>query len=263
MKKIISFVVMLTLLMGMSTSVFASDYSDPDKDVQENWNVSFNGEKLISDFKDSQIADSAAGMQPGDQQTFKITLKNDFAESVDWYMENEVISSLEQSVKTAAGGAYEYDLTYEGPGTTEPRILFSSRSVGGDVKDDGREGMREATEGLEDYFYLDTFKKGEIGYVTLVVALDGETQGNGYQDSLAKLRMRFAVELSATPTPTPTGTPTPTTTPKPNRTPAVKTSDDTNKLPYFIGMGASGLVILILAIVLWKKRKDENKEGVA
>jgi len=254
MKKIISFVVMLTLLMGMSINVFA--------DVQENWNVSFNGEKLISDFKDSQIADSAAGMQPGDEQTFKITLKNDFAESVDWYMENEVLSSLEASVKTAAGGAYTYDLTYEGPGTSEPRILFSSRSVGGDVKDDGREGLKEATEGLEDYFYLDTFKKDDVGYITLVVALDGETQGNGYQDSLARLRMRFAVELSATPTPTPTGTPTPTatTTPKPNRTPAVKTSDDTNKLPYFIGMGASGLVILVLAIILWKKRKSENKE---
>lgn len=28
----------------------------------------------------------------------------------------------------------------------------------------------------------------------MTVALDGETQGNGYQDTLAKLQMNFAVE---------------------------------------------------------------------
>ena len=49
-----------------------------------------------------------------------------------------------------------------------------------------------------------------MGIITLEVALDGETQGNSYQDTLADLQMNFAVELRddlpTQPTPNHTGT---------------------------------------------------------
>ena len=46
-----------------------------------------------------------------------------------------------------------------------------------------------------DYFYLERLKQGETGRVTLWLRVDGETQGNGYQKTLAQLQMNFAVEV--------------------------------------------------------------------
>ena len=47
---------------------------------------------------------------------------------------------------------------------------------------------------LEEFFYLDRLVPGGDGIVTLKVELDGETQGNTYQNTLASLQMNFAVE---------------------------------------------------------------------
>lgn len=47
---------------------------------------------------------------------------------------------------------------------------------------------------LEEHFYLDRLNNGETGFVNLTVKLDGETQGNDYQQTLAQLQMDFAVE---------------------------------------------------------------------
>ncbi len=114
-------------------------------------------------------------------------------------MTNEVVKSLEQEEdgeQTANGGAYTYVLTYTESGTGGgSRVLYSSESVGGD-KSAGAlgVGLHEATSSLEDYFYLDTLEAGKSGIVSLQIALDGETQGNAYQKTLAQLKMNFAVE---------------------------------------------------------------------
>ena len=50
------------------------------------------------------------------------------------------------------------------------------------------------------FFSLDTLEPGENGTVNLTVGLDGESQGNIYQDTLAKLMMNFAVEDNSNPT---------------------------------------------------------------
>ena len=47
---------------------------------------------------------------------------------------------------------------------------------------------------MDEFFYLDRLASGENGKIGLTVALDGETQGNGYQNTLAKLQLAFAVE---------------------------------------------------------------------
>ena len=268
MKKIITVIAALTLLMGLCSNVYAQNYTDIVRDESADWLVYFNGEELVSNFKTSVLSDKVTGLQPGDEQTFTLRLRNDYQETADFWMTNEVLQSLEdtRTMNGLAGGGYTYELTYTGPGAAEPQILFSSETVGGDVKAGEREGLHEATSGLENYFYLDTLKKGDEGQIKLVVALDGETQGNDYQDTLAKLQMNFAVELNpdTTPTPTPTGTATPTPTrTTTNRTTVVKTGDDTNKLPYYLGLGGGGLVVLFLAIYLTKKRKDEKKEEAA
>ena len=47
---------------------------------------------------------------------------------------------------------------------------------------------------LKEFFYLDRLDSGSTGKVSLTIALDGETNGNGYQNTLARLQMAFAVE---------------------------------------------------------------------
>ena len=91
------------------------------------------------------------------------------------------------------------------------------------------------------------------------MALDGETQGNSYQDTLADLQMNFAVELRddlpTQPTPNQPGNPpTPVDdtqpTPEPGRrTDVVRTSDE-SQLPLLAAIsGVTGLIARIAAAV--------------
>ena len=64
--------------------------------------------------------------------------------------------------------------------------------------------------------------------VTLVVALDGESQGNGYQKALADLQMRFAAEAAGSG--------------------VVATGDERELRSYYIAMIAAGAVFLALAV---------------
>lgn len=109
-------------------------------------------------------------------------------------MSNEVLESLEDA-SPAKGGAYQYELSYEGSG--EPVILYSSGSVGGETVTGAGEGLHEAADSLEQFFYLDHLDGGKEGYITLVVGLNGESQVASYQNTLARLRLNFAVEETA------------------------------------------------------------------
>lgn len=160
----------------------------------KDWNVSFVGEKMESNFTSAEMTEEILQIQPGDSITLQVKIKNDSADNTDWYMTNEVLQTLEESQKVAEGGAYTYILTYKNV-KGEETVLYNSEVVGGeeDTSKEGQ-GLHQATNSLEDYFYLDRLNQGEGGTVQLVVKLDGETQGNDYQDTLARLQMNFAVE---------------------------------------------------------------------
>ena len=243
-KRIISIVLCLSLLSCLVIS--ASAETLPSK---TGWYARFTADgEMIDNFKNKTggLNDPIRGMQPGDEVSFVIDLSNEHKDNTDWYMTNEVLSSLEDG-KNASGGAYTYILTFKGP--SGEKELYNSNIVGGDYKNaDGREGLHEATEGLEDYIFLDTLKKGEKATVTLYVMLDGETQGNAYQDTLADLQMNFAVELR------------PETPPSASRPPVVKTGDDTNMMPLVIAMGVSGLLLLVLGIYGVRIRRKERSD---
>lgn len=158
------------------------------------WQAVFTGESLESDFNEENFAQAAYELQPGESIVLSIVLKNEDTLSSDWYLSNEVLESLEDN-SYAEGGAYTYILTYREADGTD-RILYSSMTVGGeeDRAEPGRQGLHQAVEGLEDTFYLDRLEAGESGRLSLEIGLDGETQGNDYQNTLARLRLRFAVE---------------------------------------------------------------------
>lgn len=160
---------------------------------EDGWGVVFNGSEMTSTFTNAAIDDVIYQMQPGDTASIRLELENDYDGNTDWYMTNQVLQSLEDSQSVAEGGAYGYVLTYTGPDGTED-VLYSSENVGGETVNESGEGLHQATDSLEDYFYLDTLSGGEAGAVTLEVHLEGETQGNAYQDTLAQLQMNFAVE---------------------------------------------------------------------
>ena len=130
-------------------------------------------------------------------------------------------------------------------------------------------GASEITDALEKYLYLDRLSKGDVASVHLTVKLDGETQGNDYQDTLASLQMSFAADPVTVTTVTKKGegkvvnkTVTRTVqTPTKNVVRSPKTGDTTQILAISAVALASGVILLILAVVLIKKRKEGKGEG--
>ncbi len=239
----------------------------------DKWSVTFTKDKeMDSTFKTSDLDEVIYGMQPGDEAKLTMKLSNENEATTDWYMTNKVINSLEDTSKDkeTAGGAYTYILTYTNP-DGEVRELFNSETVGGDDKSPAGEGLKEATDALKDYFYLDTLATGKAGQIDLTVGLDGETQGNDYQDTLADLQMNFAVELSddstattstsTSTTTTSTSTTTTTTTRTTTRTTIVKTGDENRILPYVLIAGAGGLFLLFFTIFCVLGRRKRREEG--
>lgn len=237
-----------------------------------NGTCSFDGKKINSDYT-SELADAVTSLQPGDDVSFSIRYRNDYSKPTDWYMENEILQTLEKAsanrisgVGTAEHGAYTYELIHVDKNGVRT-LLFSNEEVGGDAVAGGMEGLEQATNALDEWFYIETLNQGEAGQVVLNVAFDGETQVNDYMDTNGGLAVRFAVEIDDTPTPTPgpSGTPTPTPTTPPGTPgnpglPAVKTGDPTNAKLLF-GMLIAGIVLLIVALCLRKRESDKYRNG--
>ena len=227
-----------------------------EENVGGNWYVHFTSNaKMESNFEavrtnartGNQMSEAMSELQPGDKATFYMELKNEHVEDTDWYMTNEVLQTLEDAVDVAEGGAYSYVLTYVHP-NGQVEELYSSYNVGGEDKNiEDREGLREATSSLEEWFYLDTLKRNESGQIVLEVELEGETQGNKYQDTMAQLQMNFAVELSQTQT-------------RRREFSSVRTGDEEPMLVWSGVSLACGLTALLLAVVR-KRREDEEGEN--
>ena len=159
------------------------------------WQVVFNGKKLESNYDEASINEALQGMEPGDTADLEFTLFNGYKEAVNWWMGNEVLKSFEGKENKANGGSYIYELSYIDP-SGEITELYSSKVVGGDTAEGtDPKGLLEATEALDEYFLLGEIEPGMTAKVTLHIELDGETQNNSYQDTLARLKMIFAVEI--------------------------------------------------------------------
>lgn len=229
------------------------------------WEVSLTSDnKMKSNFETSEINDTVSGLQPGDTITFTIALANNNAKAADWYMSNKVRSAMEEN----GGGAYSYDLVYRDENGQET-VLFSNDRLGGEGET--TQGLQSATAGLEEYFYLDTLKTGQKGTVSLKIGLDGESQGNAYQTGWADMQMQFAVELtdnngggsgssggsgsgSSGSGGSGSGNGSGST-----QAQIVKTGDEANAVIWILGMGASGLLFLLLGFyTLSRNRKEEG-----
>ena len=252
----------LFLLVGLLASMHVTAYAETAYGGSD-WSVVFtNDKRMDSNFKSQDMSDVIYGMQPGDKAVITLSLKNSNSEPTDWYLRNEVLYSLEDRSANSgtSGGAYTYKLVFEGPAGA--RTLFDSDAIGGENDSPAGAGLHQATRGMEDkdeakqWLFLDSLANGQSGKVTLEVALDGDTQGNDYQDTLADLRMRFAVEMSAA------GNRGTTPNAPANPRTMVRTGDETDLTPYILLACASGGVLMAFAAYTQISRSRERKGGL-
>lgn len=253
MKKTILCLVMAAVMtVGMSIGVCAASNSSKGT-------VEFDGKKINS-YNVDELYDGIFNLLPGDSMDIEIDVKNSSGKEADWYMKNSIINSLESN-STAKGGAYEYHLRYVSYKDNKETStdLFSSDVVGGEGSQNEGVGLEQATNALEDYFYLERLKPGENGAVRLTVKLDGETQGNDYQGTNADLQMEFAVEEVEAEVKYEPGDPV-----KKTEIQSVAKTPKTGDSTKIIGISAvalvSGLIVLYFAISSIKK-KGKDKKG--
>lgn len=236
----------LALLAASATAAFAVD-EDEDK------SVTFTGDKLASSYEDAKVAQELFTMQPGEERVIDVDLYNNVDRSATWYISNRVIKSLEeQAANDPSNGAYTYKLVFN-PDKSDELTLFESVRVGGEeggtsararaAADDV--GLKEINENLEGYQFLSTLPARGHAVVQLTVELDGETQGNAYQNTLANLQLSFAVD------PDTSIDRTQTVVNRVNRevTTVVQTGEGSDRLPFVLATGISGLLFLLLGLV--------------
>ena len=242
MRKIISAVMAAALAFAvLPVAAMAESIPHPG-----NWRVTYTSDgKMTDNYSASAYVDAVSGLQPGDDITFAITLSHENDSKADWYIANDVVKTLEENSE-ASGSAYEYRLTYTNP-SGQVSTLYDSEVVGGDEGN----GLADATNALEDYIGLGQLTKGQTAKVELRVALDGETEGNAYFDTLARLKLKFAVE----PEPEPT---------RRTERRTVQTGDETRSrlFPLYVIMAVSGVALAGLATYGVIERRKEKREGV-
>ena len=246
-KRILSMLLVLAMILSLSAAVWAESYTGG-----SSWSVTLNAKgKFESNLP--AIGSEISTMQPGDDLTLTVKLNNKNKDSADWYIQNSIIKSLEEDAATS-GGAYSYKLSYV-TSTGNSRVLYDSELLGGELDNNAPDevkeykGLKEVNLALgnkEDnrFIYLESMASGGTGTVTLWVKLEGESQGNAYKGANAQLMLRFAAELTQTKV-------------------IVKTGDETNVMPYVLGMGVSGVLILLLAVdgVVQRKKKQRGENA--
>ena len=247
----------LIQLLGCLLAVNGTLLTVSAEPLEYDWTVTFDGSNhMSSTFKAEEIQEIVSDMQPGDEVTFNVTLKNASSNAADFWMDNMVAKSFEEGA-VASNGAYTYTLEYIPNGGTA-ETLYTSELVGGDSVETANVGLHEAVNAFGDdqeYIYLENIPAQNQGTVRLYVALDGETQDNSYQNTIAQLALKFAAEIP----------PTTTTTPKeevvvvrhedrivylPN------TGDESNTSLYLAAFAVSACVFIFAFLKLRKTTKE-------
>ena len=226
-------VLVLTILSVLAAPVFAESRTQV-------FDIEFDGSKIKTvDEGLEKLTKYLDDIQPGDDATIVFNLRNSSDQEIDWYLSNSAIA-FEKSLQNASGAAYEYVLSYSEK--SEP--IFSSDTVGGTGS---TLGLGEATENLDEFFYLDTVSAGKATTLTLYISLDGETMTNEYQKAISDITVNFAVELPVEGEPTHV-----------QRIIYVPRTGDTSNILLYAGLALISLIVL--AIVIWRYRVHVRKE---
>lgn len=186
-KRIMNFVLALTLVLAGTIGATASVKAN---ETAKDWmTFTYNGGSE-TDFT-AKVADGFtpfSDVMPGDTITYKIKYVNGHDKTASFYMNAEVVKSLERANKEV-GGAYSYTITNNG------QELFSNNSVGGDSTE--KLGLTQVSGDTGLYFTLGDVPASGEGTVAVSITLDGDTQANIYKDKIAELQFFFRAESEA------------------------------------------------------------------
>ena len=180
----------MALVIGLTSGVFAES-----KEVTGY--CYFDGDEIVSDFDSDIVVKTVRGLEPGDEVTFKVKFENQYPATTHWYMRNEALKTLEESYDRTQNGGYTYRLTHYGP-NGEKQVLFDNSEVGGEAKPADMEGLHQATNALDEWFFIQDLKEDQHGFTELYVKFDGDSEVNDYMDTAGKLLVAYAVELDST-----------------------------------------------------------------
>ncbi len=257
-KKLVCLAAVCIFSFGMTTTALADT-------IPVQTSVSYDGKTLSNEQTD--LTDIMKNVQPGDTASISVDLYNNASNMTYFYLTTGIIESLEDS-SDASDGAYTFSLVYQSADGNET-VLYNNDTVGGENSENGV-GLNQVKITDEDsYVYLDGISAGGKGKILLNITLDGNTQDNSYMNALAKLKLRFAVENAPGDSTVYEDRYTPgevVTVKNPDTIVTIleelvplapKTGDV--MLPMVISMAAfaGGLVFLIWAVVLMKKKRKE------
>ena len=236
----------ITLLLTITMTLIMSQAAWADSFTADGGTYTYNGSDIVQ--VRGNISEVVDGLEPGDTVTIEMTYTNNSNDTTDWYIRNDVLETLEETVANAKDGGYTYVLTNYGVSTGTVEI-FNSDAVGGSSGPDGiDQGLKGATDATGEFFHIDRLEKGQSGKTVLTVGLDPESQANAYENSTADIQLQYAVEI-----------------PEAGKTvykhvKGVKTGDQT-RLLVPAAVFVSGLMLLVLAAISRiKDRKDGEKE---
>ena len=242
MRKNVFKILLVTAIMVAISSVGV--YAAPDLDGT----CIYNGSKLVTDFDSDVVAKAITNLQPGDKVTFSFAYENKSGEDTDWYMASEIIQTLEETnaaAKVPEGGGYTFELVQTDKNRNKVTI-FSNSEVGGEAKPANLVGLKQATNALEDWFYLETLGAGDKGRIDLMIAFEGETEVNDYMDTEGSVGIAFAVQPASAGGSSGAGMN------------LVKTGDDSNLFLY-IGLMIAGILLLLIALLMRRKEAKKNE----
>ncbi|MBQ6622302.1 MAG: hypothetical protein IJH75_05665 [Mogibacterium sp.] len=228
------------LVLGMSTACYGESSSFTEECV-------YNGSsKIESDFDSDSFAATVRNMEPGDDIEYTITYKNATKDTTEWYMRNRVLETLEQSKDPAENGGYTYRLVNIGPDGKET-VLFNNSEVGGETVVEDLEGLLQATNATGEYFFVQELGAGQQAKTNLYVYFDGEAEVNDYMDTYGALMVSYAVEKKGE---------------KPDNPPTSRiNTGDRNRLYFLITVNACAIVLLILALIFWRRSRKDGEDA--
>lgn len=232
-----------SLLLSMNTVVWAAGPLT----------VTFSGSSDIQYEGREEFADNFADMLPGESRTEEIVLRNEDDKSAEFYLQSQVLKAFEDTVD-ASGAAYNISLQLHKGSKTS--VIFGGPEEGDSARIGGdEEGLANLNEAMGDWVYLTELAPGESATLEMLVALDGESSTNDYQQALGTFSFEFGVDYPS---------PAPKADPVVNKkyvkgdpryvTKTVKTGDDAPILA-LLTMGAAALGVL--TVVGKKSRKAD------
>ncbi|MEG1431387.1 LPXTG cell wall anchor domain-containing protein [Eubacterium sp.] len=153
--------------------------------------ITFKGEaeKFVQSVDGNLSTEGFMDLQPGEERTLNLILKNDGAREMSFYMSAEILDNIAE--KTADSQAV-YDFSIAKNGTT----FFSTVIGGGSAYNQsvGREYLQEDNDIL-----MDTLAVGAQDRITVAIKLDGQSAENSYMDKTGKIQLVFSAGYPVTP----------------------------------------------------------------